>query len=226
MTYYCVFCEIVARREPALVEYEDDDVVVFHNRLDWADVMLLAVPRDHLYQDELWTRDIMAKVSRVAVEMGRTLCSDKGFRLVSNFGSHAMQSQPHAHVHIVDGRYLRPYPKVPADVHYEEPNVVVYRNDVQREPVSLLARSREPLSQGAMWSSDVIVDISRVAMERGAAHCPSGFRLFSDFGLGGSSEDDDGHVHIIGGNVPGGVRLTIVRRRATASRRAVRRSVP
>ena len=202
MAHYCVFCNIVARQEPALVEYEDDDVIVFHNRLDWADVMLLAVPKRHLYQDELWTQDIMGKVSRVAVEMGRTRCKN-GFRLVSNFGSHAMQSQPHAHVHIVDGKYLRPYPKVPADVHYEEPNVVVYRNDVQREPVSLLARSREPLNQRAMWSSDVIVDVSRVAMERGAQHCPYGFRLFSDFGLGGSADDEDGHLHIIGGTYLG-----------------------
>jgi len=198
MAYYCVFCEIIAGREPAKVEYEDDDVVVFHNRLDWADVMLLAVPRAHLYQDELWTQGIMAKVSRVAVEMGRAHCPG-GFRLVSNFGGHAMQSQPHAHVHVVDGKYLSPYPKSPAGVHYEEANVVVYHNDSGRVPVSLLAKTRRPVSQDQLWSSDAIVDVSRVAVGRGAEHCPSGFRLLSDFGLKGTPPDDDGHLHIIGG---------------------------
>ena len=45
MSYYCVFCEIVARREPADILYQDEHVVVFRNRLNWVPVMLLVVPR-------------------------------------------------------------------------------------------------------------------------------------------------------------------------------------
>ena len=52
---YCVFCEIIAHREPARIEYEDDDVIVFHNVLNWVPVMLLAVPKQHMLQYELWT---------------------------------------------------------------------------------------------------------------------------------------------------------------------------
>jgi len=202
VAYYCVFCEIIAKREPATVEYEDDDVIVFHNRLDWADVMLLAVPREHLYQDELWMTDVMARVSRVAVQMGEQHCPN-GFRLVSNFGAHAMQSQPHAHIHVVDGKYLRRYPKAPADVHYEEEGVVVYRNHVQREPVTLLATPREPMSQADLWRSDIIADIGRIATTLGGTHCGSGFRLFSDFGHSPAPADDEGHLHIIGGTYLG-----------------------
>jgi histidine triad (HIT) family protein len=202
MAYYCVFCEIIARREPAIIEYEDDDVLVFHNRLDWADVMLLAVPKQHLYQDELWTTDVMAKVSRVAVQMGERHCP-KGFRIVSNFGAHAMQSQPHAHVHVVDGKHLRRYPKTPADVHYEEERVVVFHNKVQREPVTLLVTPREPLPQSELWRSDVINDIGRVATTLGGEHCGAGFRLFSDFGLEPSPADTEGHLHVIGGTYLG-----------------------
>jgi len=32
-----------------------------------------------------------------------------GFRLLSNFGSDAMQSQAHGHVHVVGGTYLGEY---------------------------------------------------------------------------------------------------------------------
>jgi histidine triad (HIT) family protein len=81
---------------------------VFRNRLNWAPVMLLAVPRQHLQQAELWSSDVMAKVSRVAVEVGARHCPG-GFRLLSNFGSDAMQSQPHGHVHIVGGTFLGEY---------------------------------------------------------------------------------------------------------------------
>ena len=195
---YCVFCEIIAHREPARVEYEDDDVIVFHNRLDWADVMLLAVPKQHLYQGELWMSDVLATVSRVAVQMGEAHCPG-GFRLVSNFGPHAMQSQVHGHIHVVDGKHLRPYPKAPAEVRYQEDNVVVYHNKVQREPVTLLATPRRPLSQVDLWTSDAIADVSRVAATLGDQHCGSGFRIFSDFGLGAAADDDTGHLHIIGG---------------------------
>lgn len=103
---YCVFCEIVARREPAEILYEDDDVVVFRNRLRWVPVMLLVAPRKHMSQAELW-RD-MGPVGRVAVEMGEQHCPN-GFRLLSNFGFDAMQSQYHGHVHVLGGIYLGEY---------------------------------------------------------------------------------------------------------------------
>jgi histidine triad (HIT) family protein len=106
MGRYCVFCEIVAKREPADVLYEDDEVMVFRNRLRWVPVMLLAIPKAHMTQEELW-RD-MGRVGRVAVEMGRKFCPN-GFRLLSNFGFDAMQSQEHAHVHILGGTFLGEY---------------------------------------------------------------------------------------------------------------------
>ena len=104
----CVFCEIVAHREPARLVYEDDDVTVFWNRLGWVPVMLLAVPKEHLLQGELWTSDAIAKVSKVAAEVGAQHCPN-GFRLLSNFGTDAMQSQTHGHIHILGGQFLGEY---------------------------------------------------------------------------------------------------------------------
>ena len=103
---YCTFCEIVAGREPAEVLYEDDEVMVFRNRLRWVPVMLLAVPKVHLTQEELWSN--LGRVGEIAIKMGQTHCP-RGFRLLSNFGPDAMQSQPHGHIHIVGGTFLGEY---------------------------------------------------------------------------------------------------------------------
>jgi len=105
---YCVFCEIIAHREPARIEYEDDDIIVFHNVLNWVPVMLLAVPKQHMLQYELWSSDVVAKVARAGAEVGAKLCP-RGFRLLSNFGPDAMQSQPHGHVHVIGGTFLGEY---------------------------------------------------------------------------------------------------------------------
>ncbi len=102
----CTFCRIVAREEPAEVLYEDDEVLVFRNRLRWVPVMLLVVPKAHRSQEEVW-RDA-GPVARVAVEMGLANCPN-GFRLLSNFGFDAMQSQSHGHIHVIGGTFLGEY---------------------------------------------------------------------------------------------------------------------
>lgn len=104
----CVFCAIVAHESPARIRYEDDDVIVFDNVLRWAPIMLLAVPREHLSQEEMWASGVIARVGAVAVEWGASLCP-AGFRLLSNLGPAAMQSQHHAHLHVIGGGYLGPY---------------------------------------------------------------------------------------------------------------------
>lgn len=104
----CSFCEIISRQAPASVEYEDDEVIVIKNMLQWVPVMLLVMPTSHLTQRELWSTGIMSRIGKVAVEMGEQFCPG-GFRLLSNFGSDGMQSQEHGHVHVLGGMYLGPY---------------------------------------------------------------------------------------------------------------------
>ena len=106
MADYCVFCDIIDRVEPANVRYEDEEYIVFDNILGWAPVMLLVVRKRHEEQEQFW-QDI-AEAGRIAVEMGKRYCPN-GFRLVSNFGPDAMQSQEHGHLHVIGGRFLGPY---------------------------------------------------------------------------------------------------------------------
>lgn len=103
---YCVFCQIIAGLEPGTILYEDDEMIVIKNILDWAPIMLLAMTKEHRTQAELW-QDI-GHVARVASEIGAQLCP-RGYRLLSNFGFDGMQSQEHGHLHIVGGRHLGHY---------------------------------------------------------------------------------------------------------------------
>lgn len=106
MQRYCVFCQIIEKKEPAEILFEDDDVIVFRNRLRWVPVMLLSVPKKHMTQAELWRN--LGRVGEIAVEMGQKYCPG-GFRLLSNFGGDAMQSQDHAHMHVIGGIFLGEY---------------------------------------------------------------------------------------------------------------------
>ena len=110
---YCTFCEIVAGRLTSRVRHEDDEVLVFDNRLDWLPVMLLVVPKRHVSQAELWkSGPLLARVGELAVQLGEALCPG-GFRILSNFGRDALQTQPHGHLHVVGGAPLGLYVRRP-----------------------------------------------------------------------------------------------------------------
>ena len=106
MQRFCVFCEIAAGREPAEILFDSDDVMVIRNRLKWVPIMLLAIPKRHMAQSELWAD--MGAVGAAAVQVAEEQCPG-GFRLISNFGYDGMQSQDHAHVHILGGMFLGEY---------------------------------------------------------------------------------------------------------------------
>ena len=102
----CGFCDIIAHKAPAEILYEDDYLIVFRNRLRWVPTMLLSVPKKHISQSELW-KDL-GRVGEIAERMGQEHCP-AGFRLLSNFGHDAMQSQEHGHIPILGGVFLGEY---------------------------------------------------------------------------------------------------------------------
>ncbi len=104
----CIFCDIAAKEKPGTIHFEDDHVIAISNVLTWVPVMLLVMPKDHMGQLELWEKGMIDKVGQVVVEVGAKFCPN-GFRVLSNFGPDAMQSQEHGHVHVLGGMYLGPY---------------------------------------------------------------------------------------------------------------------
>ena len=67
------------------------------------------VPTVHMTQNELWDNEyLIMKISKYANNLGKKRCPN-GYRILSNFGTDAMQTQSHAHVHVIGGVNLGLY---------------------------------------------------------------------------------------------------------------------
>ena len=78
--------------------------------------MLLVVPRTHLTQREMWSdAALLGRIGDLAVRFGQELCPG-GFRLLSNFGNDALQTQDHAHLHVTGGDHLGIYVRPPKTI--------------------------------------------------------------------------------------------------------------
>ena len=104
----CLFCRIIAKKTPAKIIYDDEDVTAFEDVNPQAPVHTLIVPKKHLSttlditeeDNELIGRLFMV-ANRVAMEKG---IAERGFRLVMNTNPGAGQSVYHIHLHLLGGR--------------------------------------------------------------------------------------------------------------------------
>ena len=108
----CAFCGIASGALPRRVRYQDAELIAFRNALDWAPLMHLVAPVAHMSQREFWRSPLFARAAALAVELGEA-DAPGGFRIVSNFGEDAMQSQPHGHLHVLGGAHLGLYMDFP-----------------------------------------------------------------------------------------------------------------
>lgn len=107
----CIFCRIISGNEPAVFHVKEPSFVVFENNLHWFPVQLLLVPTIHIMQDDLWSDpDLLSRLGTAANALGKEKCPE-GYRILSNFGPHGMQSQGHAHLHLIGGVELGLYVK-------------------------------------------------------------------------------------------------------------------
>lgn len=105
----CIFCKIISGSEPATFHHKQDNFVVFENNLGWFSTQLLFVPKNHMTQSDLWSsNNLIAEMGFLANQMGQDRCPG-GYRIISNFGEDGMQSQKHAHIHLVGGTKLGMY---------------------------------------------------------------------------------------------------------------------
>lgn len=100
-----MFCRIVAGKIPAVVVYEDDEVMAINDVFPQAPFHVLVVPRKHVARlaeldDERLGGQLLQAVRRVARQGG----VGNDFRLVVNNGDQAGQTVPHLHLHVLAGR--------------------------------------------------------------------------------------------------------------------------
>lgn len=95
----CVFCKIVGGEIPSKKEYEDEEILVFHDIHPKAPVHLLIIPKQHI--DEFANADfeVWKKMSQVAKDLIKKLdLQPNGYRLLNNGGSAALIHHLHLHL--------------------------------------------------------------------------------------------------------------------------------
>jgi len=212
----CVFCAIVAGDTNARWEVRPDasapgaTVACFHNQLKWARVMLLIVPTRHMTQKEFWSSHVLVDAASLAVKMGDKHCKDDGYRVISNFGRVAHQSQAHAHMHVVSGtsrqireaRQKSQNSRAPGSIDsaIADPgagDLVVGEYDVDEAPFAveispLPSSSESPVTQREFWGSERILRGSQAAQRIGGRYSAEGFRLLSSFDPARTADDPPG----------------------------------
>jgi histidine triad (HIT) family protein len=112
----CTFCGIVTGSVRAEVLYRNDDVMVFMDLLPMTRGHCLIIPTSH--RDDLLHVQPHESVALIdaAQRVGRAfleVLDAKGFNMLTNIGSHADQSQFHAHLHLIarygEDRLLHPW---------------------------------------------------------------------------------------------------------------------
>jgi histidine triad (HIT) family protein len=106
----CLFCNIVARKTPAQIVFENDHVVAFTDIRPMAPTHVLVIPKEHLTgihdakgADVAALGHVMLGARDVAEKLG---LASSGYRLVVNQGPDAGQSVLHLHCHVLGGRAL------------------------------------------------------------------------------------------------------------------------
>ena len=105
----CIFCEIIAKRQPADVVHEDDDILVFKDINPTAPIHVLLVPKEHVATvndvDEARHTELMGRLFVVAKHLAAQWgIVEQGYRLTVNVGRGGGQIVDHVHVHLVSGR--------------------------------------------------------------------------------------------------------------------------
>ncbi|MBS2016047.1 MAG: histidine triad nucleotide-binding protein [Deltaproteobacteria bacterium] len=106
----CLFCNILEKKIPADVVYEDEHALAFRDIRPVAPTHVLVIPRKHIAAvHEVGDDDdaIMGKVVLAARNVARKLGLEaNGYRLVVNDGDQAGQTVHHLHVHVLGGRNM------------------------------------------------------------------------------------------------------------------------
>ncbi len=100
----CIFCDIVSRKQPAYIIYEDSEVMAF---MDHAPVELghvLVIPKDHFENifeiDEERYQQVL-RIARFASIAVKNFTGADGININQNNGRCANQRVMHYHVHVI-----------------------------------------------------------------------------------------------------------------------------
>ncbi|MCX7779148.1 MAG: histidine triad nucleotide-binding protein [Patescibacteria group bacterium] len=107
----CIFCQIVQKKVPAQIVYEDEEILAFKDIQPKAKIHLLIIPKKHfvslneigekekeLLSRLLWQAKILAREFKI---------STIGYKIIINSGREAGQMIDHLHLHFLSGEELK-----------------------------------------------------------------------------------------------------------------------
>ncbi len=106
----CLFCKIAAKKIPAKLLFEDDQVFAFVDISPQAPTHILICPKKHfaaLHDAAPEDQAVLGKMQLVAAKLASERNLQSGYRTVINNGSGAGQSVFHLHLHLLGGRNFR-----------------------------------------------------------------------------------------------------------------------
>lgn len=106
----CIFCEIIEKKRPAKIIYEDELAVAFEDINPQAPVHALVIPKKHIptnldikKEDYALIGHMFQVANKIAKDKG---IAERGFRVVMNCNHESGQTVFHIHLHILGGRHM------------------------------------------------------------------------------------------------------------------------
>lgn len=99
----CIFCNIVNKTEPAIILYEDGELLALINKYPAAETHYLVIPKKHIHSIAQATVEDAPLIGKMIL-LAQKIAKDQGiehFKLAFNAGKYA--SLPHLHLHFLAG---------------------------------------------------------------------------------------------------------------------------
>jgi len=106
----CLFCKIGAKKIPAKLVLDEEEIFAFEDINPQAPTHILLCPRKHfasLHEASEKDAALLGKLQMAAAMIAKERGLLAGYRTVINNGSGAGQSVLHLHLHLLGGRNLR-----------------------------------------------------------------------------------------------------------------------
>ncbi len=103
-----IFEDIIAKKIPAEIVFEDDDILAFHDIAPQAPIHILVIPKrapkakdfsDLCHWEDAAVATLFKKTAALAKQLGL-----KDYRIISNCGEQAGQTVFYLHLHLLSGR--------------------------------------------------------------------------------------------------------------------------
>ena len=106
----CIFCKIIKRAIPAIIIYEDDEIIAFNDLHPKAPQHKLIIPKKHIATFNDLTHEeamLFGKMALVAQKLAREYQIDQtGYKIIVNCNGDGGQIIYHIHLHLLGGKPL------------------------------------------------------------------------------------------------------------------------